>query len=239
MADKTVVAFDLYGTLLSTDSIAKELANHFGAAKAQAISALWRRYQLEYTWRLNSMERYEDFSSITRNALLHALAENGEQLGDTDIASLMEAYDSLSTFPDVSPALDRIAADSTFHAVVFSNGSKVMVSNSVIHSKDLAPHANMFQDLITVDEVQRYKPSRASYQHLADKVGKQPSQMSELWLVSGNPFDVVGARSMGMNAIWVDRAGKGWQDAAVPDLRPSAIVRSLEHIVDKIKGRRK
>lgn len=171
--------------------------------------------------------------------MLNALAENGEQLGDREIASLMEAYDSLSTFPDVSPALDRIAADSTFHAVVFSNGSKEMVSNSVIHSKDLAPHASVFQDLITIDEVQRYKPSRASYQHLAEKVGKQPLQMSELWLVSGNPFDVVGARSMGMNAIWVDRAGKGWQDAAVPDLRPSATVRSLEHIVDKIKGRRK
>jgi 2-haloacid dehalogenase len=55
MADKTVVAFDLYGTLLSTESIANQLANHFGTTKAQAISALWRRYQLEYTWRLNSM----------------------------------------------------------------------------------------------------------------------------------------------------------------------------------------
>lgn len=114
-----------------------------------------------------------------------------------------------------------------------------MVSNSVIHSKCLAPHASVFQDLVTVDEVQRYKPSQASYQHLAEKVGKQPSDMSELWLISGNPFDVIGARGMGMNAIWVDRAGRGWQDAAVPDLRPSAIVRSLEHIVDEIKGRRK
>jgi 2-haloacid dehalogenase len=171
--------------------------------------------------------------------LLHALAENGEQLGDSEIARLMEAYDNLSTFPDVGPALDRIAADPTFHAVIFSNGSKAMVSNSAMHSKNLARHAGVFKDLITVDEVQRYKPSRASYQHLVEKVGKQPSQMSELWLVSGNPFDVVGARSMGMNAIWVDRAGRGWQDAAVPDLRPSAIVRSLEHIVDKMKGRRK
>lgn len=58
MADKTVVAFDLYGTLLSTESIATQLANRFGATKAQAISALWRRYQLEYTWRLNSMGKY-------------------------------------------------------------------------------------------------------------------------------------------------------------------------------------
>jgi 2-haloacid dehalogenase len=52
---KTVIAFDLYGTLLSTESIAKELAPHFGDEKANSIAALWRRYQLEYTWRLNSM----------------------------------------------------------------------------------------------------------------------------------------------------------------------------------------
>jgi 2-haloacid dehalogenase len=170
--------------------------------------------------------------------LLHALAENNEQLGDSEIANLMKAYDSLSTFPDVKLALDRIAADPTIRAVVFSNGSKSMVSNSVLHSQDLAPHAKVFQDSITVDEVQRYKPSRASYQHLAQKVGKQPSEMNQLWLISGNPFDVVGARGMGMNAIWVDRAGRGWQDAAMPGLQPSAIVRSLEHIMDRIKGRR-
>lgn len=55
MADKTVVAFDLYGTLLSTESIAKQLEKYFDSDTAHSISALWRRYQLEYTWRLNSM----------------------------------------------------------------------------------------------------------------------------------------------------------------------------------------
>jgi 2-haloacid dehalogenase len=55
---KIVVAFDLYGTLLSTESIAKELASHFGQDKASSIAAVWRKYQLEYTWRLNSMSRF-------------------------------------------------------------------------------------------------------------------------------------------------------------------------------------
>lgn len=150
----------------------------------------------------------------------------------------MHAYDSLSTFADVNPALNRVDADQTLQAVVFSNGTKTMISNSVLRSKDLSPHASVFQDIITVDEIQRYKPSRASYQHLARQVGKQPSQMSDMWLVSGNPFDIVGARSMGMNAIWIDREGRGWKDAAAPDLRPTAIVRSLEHIVEEIKRRR-
>ena len=50
-----VIAFDLYGTLLSTESIARELSTHFGKDKATGLAGLWRRYQLEYTWRLNSM----------------------------------------------------------------------------------------------------------------------------------------------------------------------------------------
>lgn len=50
-----IIAFDLYGTLLSTESIAKELSTHFGDEKATSIAGLWRRYQMEYTWRLNSM----------------------------------------------------------------------------------------------------------------------------------------------------------------------------------------
>ena len=55
-----LVAFDLYGTLLSTESIAKILASHFGQEKAASVAAVWRKYQLEYTWRLNSMSM--DFS---------------------------------------------------------------------------------------------------------------------------------------------------------------------------------
>ncbi|KAJ5764045.1 hypothetical protein N7533_002726 [Penicillium manginii] len=237
MADKTIVAFDLYGTLLSTESIAKQLETYIGT-KAEAVSALWRRYQLEYTWRLNSMERYEDFSIVTKNALVHALAEHGEQLNDNNITALMEAYDHLSTFPDVKPALIRLSADASIQPVVFSNGSKTMVSNSVLRSQDLSMHASIFQDLITVDEVQRYKPSPASYNHLATQMGKQESQMDQMWLISGNPFDVVGARSVGMQAIWVDRVNKGWQDAVAPELRPSAIVHSLEQVVLVVQGRR-
>ncbi|KAK5796423.1 hypothetical protein VI817_005708 [Penicillium citrinum] len=184
------------------------------------------------------MEKYEDFSIVTKNALVHALTEHGEQLSDNNIARIMEAYDHLSTFPDVNPSLIRLAADENVHAVVFSNGSKTMVSNSVLRSKDLAPHASIFQDLITVDEIQRYKPTPASYEHLARKTGKQKSQIDQIWLISGNPFDIVGARSVGMQAIWVDRARRGWQDAAVPELRPTAIVHSLEQIMKEIQGRR-
>ena len=121
----------------------------------------------------------------------------------------MKAYDSLSTFPDVSPALRAIANEADITAVVFSNGTNSMVANSVRSSPDLGPHADVFKDIVTVEEVGCFKPDPRVYFHLADKMGKGKSEldMSEVWLVSGNPFDVVGARAVGMQAAWVDRGG--------------------------------
>jgi 2-haloacid dehalogenase len=178
--------------------------------------------------------RWESFHNVTQNSLRHALAEHGEQLSAENQTSLMEAYSSLSTFPDVQPALNRVAADSTIHPVVFSNGDSKEIGISVRDSEGLAQHSSIFHDLISVEDIKQYKPSVESYKHLAQKVGKQPSQMNEMWLISGNPFDIVGARNAGMNAIWVDRASKGWQDTAVPELQPTAIVHSLEQILEEI-----
>lgn len=57
----TIIAFDLYGTILSTDSIVKALAGLFGDETAKIIATQARRYQLEYTWRINSMgESYSE-----------------------------------------------------------------------------------------------------------------------------------------------------------------------------------
>lgn len=51
MAEHTqVVAFDIYGTLLDTSSISRSLEKHLQLDKKSAVevSALWRRYQLEW-----------------------------------------------------------------------------------------------------------------------------------------------------------------------------------------------
>ncbi|RHZ48866.1 hypothetical protein CDV55_101036 [Aspergillus turcosus] len=234
--NKIVIAFDLYGTLLSTDSIVKQLGQHFSDAQAQSISTSWRRYQLEYTWRLNSMGQYDSFSNITRNSLRHAVAEHGEKLEEDAIAELLKAYDSLSTFPDVQSTLGQLAKRPDITAVVFSNGTQDMVTSSVRDSPDLSPHSAVFKQIVTVDEVRQFKPAPAVYAHLAHKMGKSPSsQMGDLWLISGNPFDVIGARSCGMHAIWVDRNRRGWMDAAVPDLQPTAVVHDLADILTVVQ----
>ena len=145
----------------------------------------------------------------------------------------MEAYDSLSTFPDVEPALQKLASNQDIECVVFSNGTRSMVSNSINMSKDLSPHSAVFKDIITVDDVKKFKPAPEVYEHLARQVGKVGKE-DQMWLISGNPFDVVGARACGMQAAWVDRAGNGWQDKQGG--QPTAIVRSLEQLEEAVQA---
>lgn len=174
---------------------------------------------------------YDNFFNITRNALKHALSEAAIELEDEQIKQLMDEYDHLSTFPDVTPALQNLNSRPDIKSVIFSNGTKEMVSNSVLRSQSLSPHAALFADLVTVDAVQKFKPAPEVYQHLATSTG---AEMEDIWLVTANPFDVVGATKCGVKAAWLDRNGRGWEDAAAPALRPRIIGQSLDEVIKAI-----
>lgn len=238
---KIIIAFDLYGTILSTDSVTDALAARFGPAPARQIAARWRQYQLEYTWRITSMGAYEPFDRVTRAALRHAVAEQQQQQGqqqgqgpgaagdavpDRVADELMRSYDSLAVFPDVPPALEALqrraggrkdggggAEDVEVEALVFSNGTEEMLRASLDTSPDLRPFRGgpgLLRRLVTVDAARTYKPSPQSYGHLQAEADGRGEAL--VWLVSANPFDVVGARAAGLRAAWIDRAGTGWVD---------------------------
>jgi len=140
---------------------------------------------------------YKPFSEITHAALLHALSELHVSLDVTHISSLMEAYNSLATFPDVAVALENLASDPELEAYVFSNGSEEMVASCVRESPGLGPYQNVFKGIVTVEDVMRFKPDRVVYEHFLNKVGKE-DDAAGTWLVSSNPFDVVGAKAVGI-----------------------------------------
>ena len=150
-----------------------------------------------------------------------------------DIDSIMRAYDNLSTFPDAIPALEDLKRTANVECVVFSNGTRKMLHNSVNGSNDLKPVSNIFSQLVSVDHIQSFKPNPEVYKYLAQCVSMVGHE-AQMWLVSGNPFDVVGARAVGMNAAWVDRSGTGWQDHL--GLEPTTIIRSLSELVELVKS---
>lgn len=145
----------------------------------------------------------------------------------------MHAYDSLSTFPDVKDALTSLEKDDTFELAYFTQADYAMVSASVTKSPELSQFKTF--KIVTSEATKKFKPAPETYHHLLREVGRK--DFAGLWLVSGNPFDIVGARTMGMNAAWVDRAGGGWADClGEPDLGPSVIVKDVGEIAEKVKA---
>ena len=186
-------------------------------------------------------DQYLDFQTVTSNSLHQALAESSLSLSKEAIDGVIRAYDSLSAFPDVAPCLKALSTTSGITAVVFSNGTNKMVSKSVRSSPDLSHYADVFRRIVTVEEVECYKPRPEVYHHLAEQVGKSKTRegMGEMWLVSGNPFDIVGARAVGMRAIWVNRGSSDWMDNLMGGYevgKPTATVRSLEEVLDVVKA---
>ncbi|KAK0673623.1 HAD-like domain-containing protein [Cercophora samala] len=242
MAPKTVIAFDLYGTLLSTSSISSSLSSVLSlpAEKADELAAAWRRYQLEYTWRSNSMGIYTNFDSITRSSLAHVVPG----MEPEQVETVMAAYNNLSVFPDVPDALAAVAENGdVVEPYVFSNGTERMVGASVNTSPDLGAVSGVFRGLISVDRLGRYKPDPKVYEYLVGQTGGGGEEGGEVWLVSGNPFDVLGAKGAGLKACWVDREGGGWRDRLGEGLGvegPDLIVKGVDEGVEGIlKGARR
>lgn len=80
---------------------------------------------------------YETFFEVTSRSLNQALAEHGVSLEDSAIERLMKRYDGLSPFADVLPCLQSLAKKPHIRCVIFSNGTKLMIANSVNGAQDI------------------------------------------------------------------------------------------------------
>jgi 2-haloacid dehalogenase len=243
-----IIAFDVYGTMLSTESAAKLFPrDHFTADQAKAVTALWRRYQLEYTFRLNSMGHYDDFEHVTHASLKHALRELDlpspwDEEGKPSPAALF-ALGHLDEFEDAEAALPSLRTEYVIDAYVLSNGTRAMVEQCFTDDKEtaLAMNREHFK-IVTVDDadIKAFKPARKVYDRFLEKAGAKT--LEYVWLVSSNPFDVVGAGAAGIKTAWVDRSGKGWVDqlgeldlGGLDKVRPTLVADGVDKAVAAIK----
>lgn len=143
------------------------------------------------------MRRYEDFWAVTEAALRHAVRRLGLTPSEAQIRRLMDAYLSLSTFPEVPAALERLAPRPR---AILSNGSPRML-DAVVTSSGLAPH---LKRVLSVDVVKTYKPSPEVYALGPDALGLPTG---ELLFVSSNAWDVAGAKVFGYQVAWCNRTG--------------------------------
>ncbi len=224
---KQVLGFDVYGTLIDTHGVITLLRTMIGESAAR-FSVAWREKQLEYTFRRGLMERYQDFSACTRDALYHTAESLGHSLTENQFQALIAAYQNLPAFPDAVSALKKLEnADCEMHA--FSNGQRESV-DQVLENAGLRGY---FDETVSVDDVKTFKPSPKTYRYFMEFTG---SSSDNAWLVSSNGFDVIGASAMNMHTLWVCRNKQIVLDPW--EFKPTATINSLDRIVEFIEPNR-
>jgi 2-haloacid dehalogenase len=193
---KLTLAFDIYGTLVDPNGMEVHLEPYFGS-QAKRTAEIWREKQIEYSFRRALMDRYVDFDTCTEQALVYVSGMLGVVLSATDQKALLTRYRSLPSFPDAACALPELEALG-YDLVAFSNGTE----NAVRNLLDQAGLLERFRAVISVDDVQSFKPDPVVYAHLVQRAGVPASSV---WLISSNPFDVIGAKSYGLRSVWVRR----------------------------------
>jgi 2-haloacid dehalogenase len=223
---RATLGFDVYGTLIDTAGISAALAAHVGEW-AGPFAAQWRTKQLEYAFRHGLMERYRDFAVCTRQALDYCCLEFHAPIPEAGRQALMERYRSLPAFPDAQPGLARFR-EAGFRLFAFSMGRRADVDALLAH----AGIDGYFSGVVSLEAAQCYKPSPAAYAYF---VAEAQTVAADAWLVSGNPFDVVGAIGAGLGGAWVKRSLNAVFDPW--DIAPTVIAEDLSQLCDILGAR--
>ena len=194
MKNIKAIIFDAYGTLFDVNSAAEKCRDKIGD-KWERFANFWRTTQLEYTWLRSLMNRHKDFWQITEDSLDKSMKIF--KINTSMKNELLDLYRVLSTFPEVSKTL-KILKEKKYKLAILSNGTPSLLKE-LVSSNNLE---NIFDDVLSVEEVKTYKPHPNVYSIPIKKYQIEKNQFAYL---SANTWDVSAAGNFGFNAVWVNR----------------------------------
>ena len=213
---KTII-FDAYGTLFDVNSAAKKCKNKIGE-KWELFSNYWRTTQLEYTWLRSLMGKHKDFWKITEDSLNKSMKVF--KIDSSMKKQLLDLYKILQTFPEVKDTLKKLR-ENKYKLAILSNGTPSLLNELVI-SNNLK---DFFDDILSVEEVETYKPHSKVYNI---PIKKYQIKKNQVLYLSANSWDVSGAGNYGYNVIWVNRNKIIFDEL---DYKPKNEIKSLNELM--------
>ncbi len=209
------VVFDFFGTLFDITSIASGIEDVAGVEEGGLFLQLWRNKQLEYSYLMTTMGIYENFTKLTRRALLYAMEKHNLHKDEKLMAEMMDLWLKPEIYPDALPCLNEISEHSLS---ILSNGDPELLERGISNT----PLNGMFSHLISVHEARVFKPHPAAYKLATSKYGVLPS---EILFVSSNGWDIAGASNFGLDTVWVNRQHSPVESL---DQRPQHVIGRLD-----------
>jgi 2-haloacid dehalogenase len=213
---RRAVLFDLFGTLLSLEPVQKKL-------RGAAFDA-WFGRLLHSATSLTLAGQYQPFSALAESTLRTTLARLNR---DLDPKPVLEALQNLEPYPEAEAAFERLERERVLIGVL-TNGD-VEQARKLLESAGLEER---LAEIVSVEEVEVYKPHPAVYRHAAERVGVEARRIT---LIAAHAWDVVGAKAAGLDAVWVDRLEREWP---FPKGRPRRVAHDLVEAADLALAKR-
>ena len=215
LAGIQALTFDVFGTVLDlagslTPAIGEFLQSRDVELPADCFWAQWRgRQRIEQYQDTIMMLGHSGYLETARRALVHTLQANHVTTTPGEIDSLMEAWMNLVPFPEVADAMQRLGE--RYQLVVLSNGNRHFLDHLVENQIGVK-----FDEIISVDVMGTFKPHPSVYRRTARILDLEVGQCL---MVSANSFDVLGAKTCGFRAAFVNRLQVPYEDSPlVPDI---------------------
>jgi 2-haloacid dehalogenase len=219
------LTFDLFGTVLDlggslTPFIAEFLQSKGSRVPVERFWDQWRGRQRIEQYQDNIMLLgHSGYLETCRRGFVYTLALNGLETTKEEVANFMQAWQELSPFPDVLPALERLRA--RYQLVALSNGESHFVDHVVKNRIKWK-----FDEVISVEIVGAFKPNPGVYRRASMILGRE---LSECLMVSAHSFDIMGAKTCGYRGVYVNRYRLPFEDTPY---QPDAVVESFTELAD-------
>lgn len=213
--DVKALTFDVFGTVLDLGTSLLPFISGFLKKKNARVSAQkiwedWRgRQRIEQYQDTIMMLGHSGYLETARRAFVYTLGLNRLSASAGEVSQFMTAWQFLSPFPEVLPALERLKG--RYQLVVLSNGEPHFLDHLVKNRLRFD-----FDRVISVTPLGAFKPHPAVYRGAAGRLGLE---VGACMMVSANSFDVVGARACGFRGAFVNRYALPYEDTPYqPDL---------------------
>ena len=211
------VVFDAFGTLFSVDPLQRKL-------RPAALEAWFERLQHSAA-SLTLAGQFVPFSELAESTLKTTIAKLGLKQDPKEILDLLQR---LQAQPEAEEAFDLLEQARVLIGVV-TNGGERQTAGLLA----LAGLEERVAEVVSVEEVELYKPHPAVYKHAAERLGVEPRRIT---LIAAHAWDVVGAKQAGLDAIWIDRLeGGAWP---FPKGKPRRVAHDLVEAVELALAKR-
>jgi 2-haloacid dehalogenase len=216
-----VIVFDLIGTLLDLQAMDAHFERFFGDA---VVRKEWFTQTLQLAMASVMTNAYEDFRVQADTALeITARRYKVSMLGE-EKNLILGTLQKLRSYSDVAQNLQRLR-DAGLRLATLTN-STAQAAEAQLTYAGLRDH---FEQVISADEVLRFKPAPEVYHLAARRLGVEPGQVR---LVAAHDWDVTGALRAGCAAAFVARPGQVMNPfGPQPDVRGTDLGEVAEKIL--------